>query len=120
MKKEGGTVTIATRDTGEAIEITVRDDGVGFDPDEKPDDKAGQDITAEHDKNDDRSQSNNKGTGRTHIGMENTKKRIEEMCGGTMTIESKPGEGTTVKILLPKKNEGNTDSNQVQDKEGNP
>ena len=31
MKKEGGTVTVSTRETADAYEITVSDDGVGFD-----------------------------------------------------------------------------------------
>ena len=80
MKDEGGTVTIATCETEDAFEIIVSDDGVGFDP-EAP-------------KKDD---------GRSHVGMENTKRRLKEMCGADVVITSKPGEGTAAKIIIPKK-----------------
>ena len=82
MKDEGGTVTIATCETEDAVEIIVSDDGVGFDP-EAP-------------KKDD---------GRSHVGMENTKRRLKEMCGADVVITSKPGEGTAAKIIIPKKKE---------------
>ncbi len=36
-----------------------------------------------------------------HIGLVNTKKRIELMCGGSMDIESKPGEGTRITLNIP-------------------
>lgn len=79
MKENGGTVTIATRETDDAFEVSVIDDGVGFDPDQKKD-------------ADDRS----------HIGMENTKKRLHDMCDASIFINSTPGTGTTVRIVLPK------------------
>lgn len=79
MKKKGGTVTIATRETDDAYEVVIADDGVGFD------------MTAP--KKDD---------GRSHVGMENTKRRIKEMCGGEVLIESAVGEGTTATVRLPK------------------
>lgn len=88
MKKSGGTVTIATRETENAYEVTVSDDGVGFD------------TTVQ--KKDD---------GRSHIGMENTRRRLKEMCGGEVIIESTPGEGTVATVVLPK--EGQTDENTV-------
>ena len=76
-KKNGGTVLIRTRDLGKDVEITVKDDGVGFDPDNIPSDE------------------------RAHIGIENVRERIEKQCGGTLTIESERGKGTTVTIRIP-------------------
>ena len=80
MKKKGGTVTISTRETEDAYEVCVSDDGVGFDPGEV-------------------SQKND---GRSHIGMENTKKRLAEMCDGEVIITSTVGEGTTARVVIPK------------------
>lgn len=40
--------------------------------------------------------------GRSHVGMENTRTRLKEMCGGEVIIESTVGEGTTARIILPK------------------
>ena len=88
MKKKGGTVTISTRETDTAYEVIISDDGVGFD------------ITAE--KKDD---------GRSHVGMENTLRRVKDMCGGEIRIESTVGEGTTATVILPK--EGQPNENTV-------
>ena len=79
MKEDGGTVTIATKETDTAYEVIIKDDGVGFDP-EAP-------------KEDD---------GRSHVGMENTKKRLHDLCGARVEITSVIGEGTTAKVILPK------------------
>ncbi len=73
-----GTVTVATRETPDSYEISVSDDGPGFDPAEKPDD------------------------GRSHIGLENVRERIRRLCGGDLRIESRPGQGSRVTIVLPK------------------
>ena len=88
MKEDGGTVKISTRETDAAFEVIVEDDGVGFDT-EAP----------QHD------------DGRSHVGMENTKKRLHDMCGGKVMITSEIGKGTTAKVILPK--EGQTDENTV-------
>lgn len=79
-KKGGGTLTIATRETENAFEVIVSDDGTGFDVNEK--------------KND----------GRSHVGMENIKSRLKEMCDADVIIESVIGEGTVAKIIIPKEN----------------
>ena len=84
MKKQGGTVTISTRETEDAFEVIISDDGVGFD------------TTAE--KKDD---------GRSHVGMENTQRRLRDMCGGEVRIKSTVGEGTTATVILPKKGQNN-------------
>jgi sensor histidine kinase YesM len=86
MKKKGGTVTIATRETENAFEVIISDDGVGFD------------TTAE--KKDD---------GRSHVGMENTQRRLKDMCGGEVKIESTVGEGTVATVILPKEGQNNED-----------
>ena len=78
-KKGGGTLTIATRETETAYEVIVSDDGTGFDVNEK--------------KKDD---------GRSHIGMENIKRRLKEMCNADVVITSVIGEGTVARIILPK------------------
>lgn len=77
-RPEGGTVTIATRETDRAYIITVSDDGIGFDPELPHDD------------------------GRTHIGINNVRDRLMSMCGGTITILSEPGIGTVATIEIPK------------------
>lgn len=77
-KKGGGTLTIKTeRNNGEVI-ICIMDDGAGFEPSEAKED------------------------GRSHIGIENTRKRLQTMCGGSLMIESAKGAGTTAKIILPR------------------
>lgn len=95
MKKNGGTVTIATRQTDTAYEVIVSDDGVGFD------------TTAV--KKDD---------GRSHVGMENTRRRLKEMCGADVVIESVIGEGTTATVTLPKANQTEPPSNEYGNQGG--
>lgn len=78
-KKEGGcTVRLTTRETADSFTVTVSDTGRGFDP--------------EHYRED----------GKVHVGIRNVRRRLEYMCGGTLTIVSAPGEGTTAVIALPK------------------
>ena len=38
-----------------------------------------------------------------HVGIRNVRERIETMCGGTMSVESEPDQGTTVTIRIPGK-----------------
>ena len=87
MKKKGGTVKISTRESETAYEVIVSDDGVGFD------------VSAP--KADD---------GRSHVGMENTRTRLREMCDGEIKIESTVGEGTTATIILPKEGQKDEDT----------
>ena len=51
-----------------------------------------------------------KNDGRSHIGMDNVRRRIKEMCGGSVRIESKIGEGTVATVVLPKEGQKNEDS----------
>lgn len=78
-KRGGGTVTISTWETPKYFCISVKDTGVGFDPEHYMED------------------------GKLHIGIDNVRTRLGHMIGGTLNIESKPGEGTTVVVEIPQK-----------------
>lgn len=69
-------ITVQTRQTDKGSEIIVKDTGPGFAPadDDSP-----------------------------HIALENIRKRLDMMCGGTLTISSGEESGTTVKIFIPEK-----------------
>lgn len=73
-----GSVTISSRETDEYYSITVCDDGPGFSPE------------------------NTASDGRPHIGLTNVRERLARVCGGRLEIESQPGHGTKVTILIPK------------------
>ncbi len=75
--RDDGLVTVATRKTDAGHEITIRDNGKGFDVRliERADG--------------------------THIGIRNVRARVEQICGGTLTVESAPDRGVTVTIRLP-------------------
>lgn len=75
-KEGGGTIVIRTEETEKDCRITVMDDGVGFD----------MDILGEN----------------GHIGIKNVQRRLNALCGGTLTIESVTGKGTTVLVVIPK------------------
>lgn len=67
-------IFVATRKTDDAVEIVVEDDGPGF------------------------GQSDNN---EPHIALNNIKERLKIMCGGTLTVSSRNGGGTSVKITVP-------------------
>lgn len=77
-KKAGGTVKISTYRKENDIVIEVADDGKGFQTESK------------HSVVDERS----------HVGLENVRKRLKMQCGGKLEIVSSE-EGSTVKILIP-------------------
>ncbi len=83
MKEDGGTVTIATRETEDAYEVIVSDDGVGFDTSKPIEDD-----------------------GRSHVGMENVRRRLKDLSNADLIIESTVGVGTTATIHIPKTTEG--------------
>ena len=68
---------VLTRNGEKVHEVIVSDNGTGFDV------------------------SKINSTDGSHIGIRNVKERIERMCGGTLSIESVMGEGTTVKVTIP-------------------
>ena len=76
-KRGGGKVIISTYRDEENYIIKVDDTGCGFDPTVSKDD------------------------GKSHIGIENVRQRLANMCKGTLTIESEIGVGTSVTITIP-------------------
>ena len=76
---DGGKIIIRTIEDFENFYIYVVDNGVGFDPRKKP-------------AND----------GRSHIGIENVRFRIEKRVNGELDIFSTKGKGTTAVITVPK------------------
>lgn len=87
-RKEGGTVTIKTCELLDSFTVEIRDNGVGVDLTRPP----------EHNDN------------RSHIGIDNAKKRIESMCNGTLVMKSTPNIGTLVLMTIPK----NTQSDETK------
>ena len=79
-KPEGGTVTIRTYEDIHGVAVEVSDDGAGFDTSEMHDEKE-------------------------HTGIENVRMRFRTMCGGNLEITSRIGEGTTVRMHIPKEKE---------------
>ena len=77
-----GTVLIRTSETDDLWEISVTDNGPGFDPSKIPQD------------------------GASHVGLNNVRERLKRISGGNLLIESEIGKGTKVTIQLPK--EGHT------------
>lgn len=77
-KEDGGLIKISTYADDDNYEIIVSDNGNGFDT------------------------SKSKADNRTHIGIKNVKKRLNVMCSGRLVINSVIGEGTTVKIIIPR------------------
>ena len=78
-KPEGGTVRISTASDDKDYIVTVKDDGVGFDPSAIEEDD-----------------------GRSHVGIQNIRYRFENMMHATVSIESEKGVGTCVIIRIPK------------------
>ncbi len=78
-KPEGGTVRIFTASDDKDYIVTVKDDGVGFDPSAIEEDD-----------------------GRSHVGIQNIRYRFENMMHATVSIESEKGVGTCVIIRIPK------------------
>lgn len=73
-----GTVTIRSRSFPDRVEVCVEDDGPGFIRETLPDDKE-----------------------RSHIGLQNVRERLSRLCGGELLIDSTPGKGSKVTIVLP-------------------
>ena len=67
-------ISVRTRQTDTGVEITVEDDGSGFDPSDES---------------------------KPHTTLDNIRKRLELMCSGTMEITSKESSGTVVTITVP-------------------
>ena len=73
-RKSAGTIRLTSETVGDAYEIRIEDNGVGFDTlPEGPD----------------------------HIGIANVRTRLELLCQGTLTVTGKKDEGCIVKIRIP-------------------
>ena len=72
---KSGTIGLHTRRNPGCVEITVTDNGIGFEPKECEKEKS--------------------------VGIRNVRYRLEHMVGGRLAIESAPGEGTKVTITIP-------------------
>ena len=77
-KRGGGKVRIEAQEDKDHYVIKVTDTGCGFDP------------------------TVPKNDGKRHVGIENVRQRLANMCAGSLTIESRVGEGTLATIRIPK------------------
>ena len=77
-KRGGGKVTISTEEGKDCYIIKVKDTGCGFDP------------------------AIPKNDGKRHVGIENVRQRLSNMCKGSLTIESEIGSGTLATIIIPR------------------
>lgn len=77
-RAEGGLIVLRTTETDAAYVVTVADNGVGFP-----------------------SKADDAGI-RSHIGIENVRERLANLCGGTLEIQSQAGVGSAVTITIPK------------------
>ena len=77
-KRGGGRVVISTCEDDRFYVVEVSDTGCGFDP------------------------SVPKNDGKIHVGIENVRQRLANMCEGSLTIESEIGVGTSATIRIPK------------------
>ncbi len=77
-RKAGGVISLSTREQSACFEVSIEDNGVGFD------------INA---------QKTNK---KSHLGIQNVRDRLWAMCKGRLTIKSEVGVGTTALISIPK------------------
>ncbi|MBR4131895.1 MAG: histidine kinase [Oscillospiraceae bacterium] len=82
--RDEGLVRVTVRRGTNCHEIIVADNGTGFDP-ESIESLEG-----------------------SHIGIRNVRERVQTMCGGSVEIDSRPGEGTTVTIRIPEEQEAAT------------
>ncbi len=75
--ESGGIIEISTFCKDNNNVIVIKDNGGGFDVATKPNDN------------------------RTHVGLSNTKNRLNIMCNGEMSVDSKIGIGTKITIQIP-------------------
>lgn len=84
--KEGiGHLLLQTKETDDAYEVIIKDDGIGMDKSKYDGDALLQESGG-------------------HFGITNVRARLKRMVGGSLFIESSPGKGTTVRLRIPKRN----------------
>jgi two-component system sensor kinase FixL len=84
--EEGGRLVVAQTESGEQVEITIRDNGCGIPEENREKIFSPFFTTKQH------------GTG---LGLNISKSIIEDHEGSSLTLTSKVGKGTTFKIVLP-------------------
>ena len=94
--ENGGTVKLTTAETPLGVEITVSDDGVGFDPEHLPQD------------------------GREHLGLQLVRERLQMVCGAKLTVESKIGQGTAVLLFIPRSPDQNAGRFRMKNRKETP
>jgi len=97
--KEKGTISIKTKDFGEEIELSIKDNGIGIAEEDIPK------IFEEFYRSENAKREIKFGTG---LGL-SIVKHIVENYGGKINVASKLGEGTKFSILFPKKNRENVE-----------
>ena len=80
-REEGGKVVVRIREQQTEYTVAIADDGVGFDVEAVADDGS-------------------------HVGIANTRARLEAMCDGYLEVTSQPGAGTTAIMHVPKEERG--------------
>ena len=83
------TLRVTTRERGDAIEITVRDNGIGIAPENR--DKLFQPFFT--------TKPTGEGTG---LGLSISYDIVTQGHGGTITVDSEPGEFTEITVRLPR------------------
>ena len=91
---EDGPVTLTARDSGPTVTIEVSDKGIGIEPDRIDSVFAGPGPTGQ--------MAGPTGTG---LGLY-LARQLVEIQGGTLTVQSKVGDGSTFTVTLPSKQEG--------------
>lgn len=86
---EGGTVTVSCEKNAAALQIRVADTGVGMD------EETLKRIFDKYYQNDTTSLTKGNGIGLSIV------RRIVELCGGSIAVESRPGCGSTFTVTLP-------------------
>ena len=79
--RQSGKIWIMTRELEDAVEVIVKDDGIGYDGTTIPED------------------------GKSHIGIENIRNRLKDVVNATLTYEIPPEGGTIAKIRIPRETE---------------
>ena len=90
---QGGKITVAAKRSGDGIEVSVTDTGVGIAPEDQ------QAVFEEFKQVGKDSKKKAEGTG---LGLSLTKKFVE-LHGGKMRLASEPGKGSTFSFTLPEK-----------------
>lgn len=77
-REQGGTVVVRTQETDTSYLVVIEDDGIGF-------------------------QTESAAEGEMHVGIENSRMRLDAMCNGSLDITSELGKGTTATVRIPKR-----------------